>query len=119
MSLSRGRIRPRGTTSFLRVGSVLGNAGLSAVVNPLQQNVFVQIRPAGATDISCAHVPADHFMRMHGALKFWDRQHTVAGAKGIDDLTVKIGRDGSVRFEASGAWSRRSIARTPAPRCGF
>ena len=41
MSLSRGRIRPRGTTSFLRVRSILGNAGLSTVVNPLQQGDMI------------------------------------------------------------------------------
>jgi hypothetical protein len=89
-------------TSLLRVRSLLGGAALSSAVNPLQQDVFVQIRPAGTTDVFCAHVPASHFMRMHGAFKFWDRHHAVASAKGIDDLTIKIGRDGSVRLRTVG-----------------
>src|SRR3989442_15671951 len=42
-------------------------------------------------------IPHDKFMRIHGAFKFWDHKHLVASAKGIDDLTVKVRRDGSVR----------------------
>jgi len=47
-------------------------------------------------------MPAAKFMRMHGAFKFWDRKHTVASAKGLDDLTIKVRRDGSVRFRTRG-----------------
>jgi len=97
MDLKRGRIRPRGVTSRLRLRSILARAGMSDV-NPLKEDVFLQIRPEGGTDVFCARVPAGKFMRMHGAFKFWDRKHLVASAKGIDDMRVKLRRDGSLRF---------------------
>jgi hypothetical protein len=100
MNVSRGRLRPRGGLSRLRLKSLLARTGLQ--VNPLRQDVFLQIRPAGGTDLLCAKVPASKFMRMHGALKFWDRKHMVTSAKGINDLTVKLRRDGSVRFRTLG-----------------
>jgi len=101
MTVTRGLLRPRGATTRLKLKSLLAKVGL-ADVNPLKQDVFVQIRPAGGTDVLCAKAPADKFMKMHGAFKFWDRHHRVASAKGISDIRVKVRRDGSVRFSAVG-----------------
>src|SRR5207249_5261732 len=96
MSLSKGRIKPRATTSKLLLKSLLARAGLSAV-NPLQEDVFLQIRPSGGTsDLLCAQMPASHFMRRHGAFRFWDRKNLVSSAKGIQDMTIKVSRNGSV-----------------------
>ena len=101
MTVTRGLLRPRGATTRLKLKSLLAKVGL-ADVNPLKQDVFVQIRPAGGTDVLCAKAPADKFMKMHGAFKFWDRQHRVASAEGISDIRVQVRRDGSVRFSAVG-----------------
>ena len=102
MQLKRGRIRPRGTTSSkLRLRSVLARAGMTDV-DPLHEDVFLQIRPEGGTDVLCARIPAGKFMRMHHAFKFWDHQHRVGSAKGIDDMSVKVRRDGTVRFRTLG-----------------
>ena len=102
MSLSKGRIHPRGTTSKLLLKSLLARAGLSAV-NPLQEDVFLQIRPSGGTsDLLCAQMPASHFMRRHGAFRFWDRKNLVSSAKGIQDMTIKVSRNGSVKFRTHG-----------------
>jgi hypothetical protein len=101
MALRRGRIRPQGTTSRLRLLARLAQAGLSDV-NPMQQDVFLQIRPQGATDILCAHIPAKKFMHSHRTFKFWDRKHTVPSARGIDDMAIVVRRDGSVRFRTLG-----------------
>ena len=109
MTVTRGLLRPRGVTTRLKLNSLLAKAGL-ADVNPLKQDVFVQIRPAGGTDVLCAKAPADKFMKMHGAFKFWDRQHRVASAEGISDIRVQVRRDGSVRFSAVG---KRVKFRTP------
>jgi hypothetical protein len=100
MSVTRGLLRPHGGTTRLKLKSLLAQAGL-ADVNPLKQDVFVQIRPTGGTDVLCAKAPADKFMKMHGAFKFWNG-HLVASAKGINDILVKVRRDGSVRFSAVG-----------------
>jgi hypothetical protein len=110
MGLSRGRLRPAGSVSRLRLKSLLARTGLGQV-NPLRQDVFLQIRPAGGLDLLCAKIPASKFMRMHGAFKFWDRKHMVTSARGINDLTVKIRRDGSVRLRTLG---RRVQMQTPA-----
>jgi hypothetical protein len=109
MNVTRGRLKPRGDVSRLRLKSLLARTGLQ--VNPLRQDVFLQIRVPGQTDLLCAKIPAMKFMRMHGALKFWDRKHVVTSAKGINDMTVKIRRDGSVRFRTLG---RRAQMQTPA-----
>ena len=101
MTVTRGLLRPRGATTRLKLKSLLAKVGL-ADVNPLKQDVFVQIRPAGGTDVLCAKAPTDKFMKMHGAFKFWDRQHRVARAKGISDIRVQVRPDGSVRFSAVG-----------------
>jgi len=101
MTVRRGRLRPRGQTTGLRLKTILADTGL-ANVNPLKEDVFLQIRPQGGGDILCAKVPATKFMRMHGAFKFWDRKHTVKEARGIDDLRIKVRRDSSVRLRTIG-----------------
>jgi hypothetical protein len=101
MTVRHGLLRPRGPTTRLKLKSLLAKAGL-ADVNPLKQDVFIQIRLAGGPDVLCAEAPADKFMKRHGAFKFWDRQHRVASAKGINDIKVQVRRDGSVRFGAVG-----------------
>ena len=102
MSLKKGRIKPRATTSKLLLKSVLARSGLSNV-NPLQQDVFLQIRPPGGTsDLLCAEMPASHFMRRHGAFRFWDRKTLVSSAKGIQDMTITVTKDGSVKFRTHG-----------------
>jgi hypothetical protein len=100
MALKRGRIRPKGDGSRLRIRSGLASGGLT--FDPQTQQVFLQIRPEGGSDVLCARVPAAKFMRMHGALKFWDQKHTVASAQGIDDMAIKVRRNGSVRFRTFG-----------------
>src|SRR5437867_994588 len=109
MTVRRGQLRPRGATSRLRLKTTLAETGLASV-NPLQQDVFLQIRPAGGTEVLCAKIPHDKFMRMHRAFKFWDHKHLVASAKGIEDITVQVRRDGSVRLRTVG---NRVQFRTP------
>src|SRR5205814_3936405 len=79
--------------------------------NPLVEDVFVQIRPANGFEALCAKVPANRFMRMHGMFKFWDSSHTEASTKGLDDLSVKVRKDGAIRLRTQG---RRVQMQTPA-----
>ena len=60
----------------------------------------------------CAKVPALKFMHMHRAFKFWDMHHHVASAKGIDDMTIVVRKDGSVRLRTQG---RRVRMDAPGP----
>jgi hypothetical protein len=109
MTVRRLRSHPRGVTSRLKLRSTLAESGLTDV-NPLAEDVFLQIRPVRGLELLCAKVPAAKFMRMHGAFKFWDRAHTAPSAKGLDDMTVDVRRDGSVRLRTVG---RRVQMQTP------
>ena len=101
MVVRRGKLRPRGPVTRLKLRTVLAQAGLDHV-NPRKEDVFVQIRPQGGMDVLCAKVPADKFMRMHHAFKFWDRKHRVASAKGLSDMTIKVRKNRSVRLRTVG-----------------
>jgi hypothetical protein len=102
MVVSKGRIKVRGAISRLRLKSLLARTGLSSV-NPLLQDVFVQLRAEGATsDLLCAQMPASRFKRQRHAFRFKDRKERVSSARGIQGLTIKVFRDGSVKFRAHG-----------------
>ena len=70
-------------------------------VDPKKQDVFLQIRPEGGTDVLCARVPAAKFMHKHHAFKFRDHKHLVASAKGIDDMRIKLRRNGILQFRTT------------------
>jgi len=100
MTVDLGRIRPRGPGSLLRLKSLLAAEGLSDV-NPLRQDVFVQIRAEGGSEVFCAKVPAGRFVaRRPGVFRFVDPRHTVGSARGLDRLAVRIAKNGVVRFRA-------------------
>jgi hypothetical protein len=102
MRLKRGRIVPTtATTSKLRLRSTLDRAGQTDV-NPRRQDVFVQLRPAGGTDLFCAHVPAAKFKGKGRKFKFRDRKGQVASAKGLRKVAIKVRRNGTVRFRTAG-----------------
>ncbi len=102
MAVGRARITPEGPVSFLRLKTLLARTGLEHV-NPLAgDNVTLQIRQEGGGEVLCARIPAEKFMRMHGEFKFWDRQHTVASAKHIDDLAVHVGPGRTVKLRTLG-----------------
>jgi hypothetical protein len=87
MSVTRGRLHQRGAVSKLILRSILGSAGLENV-NPLKQDVFIQIREPNGPELFCAHAPAMKFMKMHHAFKFWDKKHVVTSVKGIQDIKI-------------------------------
>jgi hypothetical protein len=112
MTVQKLHIHPRSGASRLKLRSILAKSGLTDV-NPLKEDVFLQIRAAGGgADLLCAMIPASHFMLMHGKFLYWDHQHTVASAKGIDDLSIKVLHDGSVRLKTHG---RRVRMTAPKP----
>jgi hypothetical protein len=101
MTLRRGRITPRGETSRLRLRTALAQSGMKGI-NPMKQDVFVQLRPEGGTNVFCAKIPAMKFMMKHKKFMFWDRKRRVASAKGLSDMTITVKRDGSVRLRTRG-----------------
>ncbi len=100
MTLKGGRLRPHGSATRLALRSVLARSGL--VVNPLAEDVFLQIRPEGGTDVFCARIPAANFTKHHRAFEFADRKHSVASAGRLDGMKIKVMRDGSVRLRTHG-----------------
>jgi hypothetical protein len=101
MVLRTGRIRPRGATSAVSLKASLAHAGLTDV-DPLHQDVFVQIRAEGKAELLCARLPAARFARRRGAYRFRDRARAVTSAMGIEVLSVQVRRSGTVRFQAQG-----------------
>jgi hypothetical protein len=97
LKLSRGRIVAGQSTSKLRLKSSLRLAG----IDPLSQDVFVQLRPAGGNDMLCARVPASHFMRRRNYYWFW-AGNPIDGAQGIHDMKIKMRRNGNLSFRIRG-----------------
>src|SRR5947208_2963251 len=61
MKLKEGRLHPHGATTRLALRTVLARSGLA--VNPLDDDVVLQIRPEGGTDVFCARIPAADFTK--------------------------------------------------------
>jgi hypothetical protein len=101
MTISKGRLKPRGATSKLRLRSVLAQSGLAAI-KPLTEDVYLQIRGGDGTELLCARVPAGKFKSKRRGFKFSDRKHLVASAGGLDGIRLKVRKDGSVRYRAFG-----------------
>ena len=102
MTLSRGVIVPGGQSSRVRLRAVLARAGLASI-DPRVQDVYVQLRGMqDGREILCAHVPAFRFLAKRRVFRFRDKAATVASARGITALALRIKSDGSVRFRARG-----------------
>jgi len=102
LNVKRGVFRPRtNTLTRFKIKSYVAETSMQSV-NPMKDDVFVQIRPPGGSDLLCAKLPASHFMKMHKAFKFWDVKHEVTTAKGIRDMSIKTRRDGTVRIKSVG-----------------
>ena len=111
MTLRRGRIRPRGTTtSRLRLKTMLARTGLQDM-NPLAEDVFLQIRPEDGPDVFCAMVPAGRFGKKRGVFRFLDREHVVDSAQHLDIIRIRVRRDGSVRLRTLGKQARLKTPR--------
>jgi hypothetical protein len=111
LTLRRARIRPRGSmASRVRLKTILAQRGLENV-NPMAEDVFVQLRPADGTDIFCAKVPAARFERKLRGFKFADPEHRVASALHLDSMRIRVRRDGSVRLRTRG---KEVLLRSPA-----
>jgi hypothetical protein len=101
MKLRRGRMLSEGPTSRVRLRSALSQKA-PMHVDPRKQDVFVQLRPEGGTDLLCARIPAKKFMGMRRKFKFWDKKRMIASARGLTDMAVIVKKNGSVRFRAKG-----------------
>src|SRR5262249_14963873 len=105
MSITKGQMHPAKGKSFLRIHSRLATPSGLAGVNPLEEDVFLQIRDPNGGELLCAVAPASHFMKMmhmHRAFSFWDKEHKVPEAKGVQDMTVTVKKNGTVKYVAFG-----------------
>ena len=113
LSLSKGLLastRTPGTTT-LRVQATLGRRPTFAP-DPLNQDVYIQLRQPGHGELLCAWLPARKFMKMgKNRIAYWDRVHPPASARGITDMAVLFPRSGEVRARITG---RRVLFGTPA-----
>src|SRR5437667_426854 len=100
MKLKEGRLHPHGATTRLALRTVLARSGLA--VNPLDDDVVLQIRPEGGTDVFCARIPAADFTKRRRTFKFGDPKHSVASARGLDGMKIKLMPDGTIRLRTRG-----------------
>ena len=97
-----GLLRPAGNATRLDLHAAL--AGLR--VNPLADDVILQIRPENGTDVLCARIPAGSFVKHRRLFKFADPKHAVASAQGLDHVKIQVPANGSVRLLAGGKRAR-------------
>ena len=100
MKLKESRLHPHGATTRLALRTVLARSGLA--VNPLDDDVVLQIRPEGGTDVFCARIPAADFTKRRRTFKFGDPKHSVASARGLDGMKIKLMPDGTIRLRTRG-----------------
>src|SRR6185295_20188659 len=110
LTLRRGRIRSAGgNLSKLRLKTILAQHGLEGI-NPLKEDVFLQIRPEGGADVFCARIPAGKWTKGKRTFKFKDRKHTVASAQGLDVVKIKVKAKKGVRLRTR---ARQAKLKTP------
>jgi len=104
-NVTRAAIKPRtASNSFLRLRSTLASAG-TLVVDPSEDDVFLQIRESPGGEVLCAWAPNDMFMRMNKGrvFKYWG---AVESAQGVEDMKVVLRKNGQVRYRAFGRKAR-------------
>ena len=98
LTLEEGLLRRAGDATRLDLHTTLAGLG----VNPLADDVILQIRPENGTDVLCARIPAGSFVKHRRLFKFADPKHAVASALGLDDVRIQVPAHGSVRLRARG-----------------
>jgi hypothetical protein len=113
MTLSRARIRPKASgTARVRLRGLPAQSGL-ADVNPIVEDVFLQLRPEDGADLLCARLPSRFFRKKRHVFKFVNRKGSVASARGLKKAVVRIRKNGSVRVKLTG-----KRVQLPPPRQG-
>jgi hypothetical protein len=64
--------------------------GVAANLNPLREDVFLQIREQGGKELLCARMPASKFVSRHGKVfQFLDRKLTEKMAEGVTGTDLR------------------------------
>lgn len=103
LELRRGRIRTaKGGGSRLRLRSILG-VRPSFKIDLKQQDLYLQIRNEDSMEAFCAQIPAAQF-KSKGLRRsiFRDATGSVASAKGLRRVVVRLMKSGKVRMAARG-----------------
>jgi hypothetical protein len=90
----------------LRLKAMLAASGLGGV-DPTRQDVYVQVRESSGDSLLCAKLPASAFRQKKAGKKtrrfrFRDKRAIVTTANGVQRASVRVDREGGVRFRASG-----------------
>ena len=102
LTLEEGLLRRAGDATRLDLHTALAGLG----VNPLADDVILQIRPENGTDVLCARIPAGSFVKHRRLFKFADPKHAVASAQGLDHVKIQVPANGNVRLLAGGKRAR-------------
>jgi hypothetical protein len=109
--LRRGSLRANNGRGRLNLESQVSGAGLGGV-NPLAQDLHLQIRVDGGAEIFCGRVPASGFKKRGKVFQFRDKKAKVPGTGGVDGAVVRLLRTGRLQLHAEG---KRATLANPVP----
>jgi hypothetical protein len=115
LDLRKGRFRPRSAQqSAVRLKGGLARSGLAGKIDPVAQQVLVQIHSAESGEVLCAAIPAGKFVKKKKqAFRFSSKRTPlpVEMGKNIDRIVIKVLKSGQVRFRVKG---KKTALTTPA-----
>jgi hypothetical protein len=115
MDLRHARLRPRRATgrTLLRVKSALARSGLAGRIDPLAQQVGIQIRSADRGELLCASIPAGKFLKRKKGYVFSQKRTPLPPELGrnLNRVRIKPLKSGVVAFRMKG---RQALLATPA-----
>jgi hypothetical protein len=114
MDLRNARLRPRRATgrTLLRVKGALARSGLAGRIDPLAQQVGIQIRSADQGELLCATIPAGKFLKRKKGYVFSQKRTPLPAELGrnLNRVRIKPLKSGVVAFRAKG---RQTMIATP------
>jgi len=98
LTWKRGRIRPGGAISALRLRTRLAT---TAGIDPKHQTVYVQLRQDGGGELLCAQIPTTDLLKAVGGYVFRDPAHRVKSADGLTRLRLVVTKKGVGKLTTS------------------
>jgi hypothetical protein len=115
LELKKGRFRPRAAQqSSVRLKGGLARSGLAGRIDPVTQEVVVQINSAGSGEVLCAAIPAGKFVKKKKQTFRFSRKKTPVPTeigRDLDRVLVKLTKKGQVKFRLK---AKRAALVTPA-----
>jgi hypothetical protein len=105
MTIKKGKLRPmvKGR-SLLRMRGTLARSGLAAMIDPPNEDVFLQIRQQNTGELLCAKIPTGKFVKLRKIFRYSRKKNPAPPelAHDLDKMKIKVLKNGQVRFAVKG-----------------